>query len=114
AADAAGDADAIDADALAQLADHLFGRRARVVDERSTSALPEGGDRPQDVLFRLRLDLRQLLQTVRFRGLLELIDRGDAELLVDRPRRGGADAVDTQQCDEPGRDRGLQLDVPLR
>src|SRR5207302_999516 len=67
-----------------------------------------------DVLLGLRLDLRQLAQAVLLRGRFELVDRGDAELLVDRPGGRRPDARNPQQRDEPRGHGGLELGVALR
>src|SRR3954469_4932570 len=84
------------------------------MDERTPGALLERGDRFEDVLLGLRLDLRQLPEAMIFRGLLELVDGRDLQVLVDDPRRGRPDARDAQQRDESLGYRRFQLCVPLR
>src|SRR4051812_5104645 len=112
-ADAARDADPLDA-ARAERLDHLARLLARVGDQRASGGLLQRPDRLQDVLFGLRLDLRQLAKTSRLRRLFELIDGRDAELLVDDASRRGPYARHAQERDEPFGDRGFQLGVPLR
>src|SRR5881628_685676 len=84
AAAAPADRDLRDVRALAQGGDYLVRGGARVMDERPSGALPQRGDRLEDVLLGLRLDLGQLAESAGLGRFLELVDRGDAELLVDR------------------------------
>jgi len=84
------------------------------VQEGAPGPLPQRGDRPKDVLLGLRLDLRKLLETMFLRGFLELLDRGDLQVVVDRPRGRRADSGHAQERQEPWRDGGLKLIVALR
>ena len=83
------------------------------MQQRATGALLQSRDRAEDVFLRLRLDLRQLLEPVILRRFLELFDRRDLEVLVDRPGRCRPDTRHTKQRQEPGWHRGLELVVPL-
>ena len=82
--------------------------------EGSAGALPERGDRLQDVLFGLRLDLRELLEPVVASGLLELLDGRDAEMVVDHACGRGADTWDAKEREQTRRHRRLQVGVTLR
>ena len=76
--------------------------------------LLQRGDRPQDVLLGLGLDLRQLAQAMRLRRLLELVDGRDLQVVVDDPGRRGPDARDAEKRDEARWHRRLQLLVAER
>src|SRR5438045_2454292 len=108
------DDDALEAGPLLQVRDHLARGRARLVKEGSAGALPERGDRLQDVLFGLRLDLRELLEPVVASGLLELLDGRDAEVVVDHACGRGADTWDAKEREQTRRHRRLQVGVTLR
>ena len=82
--------------------------------QRTSGPLLERGDRPQDVLLGLRLDLRQLLKPVVARGLFELFDRRDLQVVVDDPCGRRSHPGDAKEREEPRRDSRLQLGVSLR
>ena len=84
------------------------------MDERPSGALPQRGDRLEDVLLGLRLDLGQLAESAGLGRFLELVDRGDAELLVDRAGGRGPHTRHAQQRDESRRHRGQKVGVTLR
>ena len=111
---APGDRDRLDTRLLAHPVDHRCRGSARVMHEVPAGALLQRGDGFQDVLLGLRLDLRQLAQAMRFRGLLELVDRRDPQVVVDDPGRRGPDARYAQERDEAGGHRGFELLVTNR
>jgi hypothetical protein len=89
---AARDLDLRDAGLRAKVLHHPRRGRPRLMEKGAPRPLLERGDRAEDVLLGLRLDLRELLEPVVFRGFLELFDRGDLQMVVDGARGGGADA----------------------
>src|SRR5438132_1339235 len=114
AAQAPRDRELLDAGLGSQVIGHRRRGRARLMQERSAGALLQRGDRSEDVLFGLRLDLGKLLQPMLLGRFLELLDGRDLQVVVDDPRSRRADARYAQQRQETGRDRCLELRVTLR
>src|SRR5438067_6260678 len=113
AAQAARDGQLRDAALGAQVFGHPRRGGAGLVDQRAPRALLQGGDRAEDVLLGLRLDLRKLLEPMILRGFLELLDRRDLQVVVDGPRGRWADARYAQEREKTRRDRRLKLFVSL-
>ena len=111
---AARDREQLESGLLAEPGEHRVRRGARLVEQRASRPLTERGDRLEDVLLRLRLDLRELAETAVLRGLLELVDRRDAQVVVDRSRGRRPHPRDAQEREEPGRHGRLQLLVTDR
>ena len=110
-AGAAGDLHAVGswmlAQGVAQLDGHL--QRAREHDAPTRARLRQRGDRVQDVLLGLCAEAREVTQAVGLGGLLELVKRLHAQLVVELAHLLGAQPRHAGDLEEPDGELGLEL-----